>query len=73
MGIVKNILTSGYLIKDDVIEFLTDEEVIQFQQLVLQIYGKVLTLEEARDQAAKLVMAFDLMLDNLDTIDNDKN
>ena len=54
-------------------EYITDREIIEFQQLALQVYGKALTFEEAREQGTKLAMAFDLMLDNLDTIDNDKN
>jgi len=54
-------------------EYLTDKEIMEFQDLALQVYGKALTFEEAREQGTKLAMAFDLMLDNLDTIDNDKN
>jgi hypothetical protein len=54
-------------------EYLTDQEIMEFQQLALQVYGKTLSFEEAREQSTKLAMAFDLMLDNLDAIDNDKN
>jgi hypothetical protein len=53
--------------------YLTNQEVTEFQRLALQVFGKALTFEESREQGFKLAMAFDLMLDNLDTIDNDRN
>lgn len=54
-------------------KYLTDNEILKFQGLCKKCYNLNLTFEEAREQSTKLAMAFDLMLDNLDTIDNDKN
>lgn len=54
-------------------KYLTDDEILEFQGLCKECYNLNLTLEEAREQGFKLAMAFDLMLDNLDIIDNDKN
>jgi hypothetical protein len=44
--------------------YLTPEEIIEFQRLVKETMGKDLTLEEAEDQGARLIMAFELMLEN---------
>ena len=53
---------------NELTQYLTDKEILEFQKLVLQIHHKKLTFEEAKEQATKLVMAFDLMLENQDIL-----
>lgn len=50
--------------------FLTGEEVKSFQRLVLKIYGKVLSNEEAYDQGSRLIMLFELMIRNRKTAED---
>ena len=50
--------------KLDTTEYLTPDEIKEFQRLVKETMGKDLTLEEAEDQGARLIMAFELMLEN---------
>ena len=44
--------------------YLTPDEIMEFQRLVKETMGRDLTLEEAEDQGARLIMAFELMLEN---------
>jgi len=41
---------------------LTDEEVKEFQGLLLNVYGLHISLTEARDQGERLIKLFELMI-----------
>jgi hypothetical protein len=41
---------------------LTDEEVKEFQALVLSVFGLHLSLTKARDQGERLIRLFELMI-----------
>ena len=52
-------------------ELLTNDEILDFQRICREVKGMVLTYEEAKEQALRLVQAFDLLLDNKLTIASD--
>ena len=39
--------------------YLTKEEVLEFQELVREVYGVELSFEQAFDQGKRLIMAFE--------------
>lgn len=49
---------------------LTKEEVLEFQRLVLEVYGDELTFENAHDQGSRLIQLFELILKNEKRIKN---
>lgn len=44
------------------IDVLTQKEVEEFKRLVLEVYRKELTFEEAKDQGSRLIRLFELIL-----------
>jgi hypothetical protein len=68
-----NLITSNQKYVEQEPQYLTSDEVLEFQTICEKNLNLNLSLEEAREQGFKLALAFDLMLDNLDIIDNDKN
>lgn len=50
--------------KLDTAGYLTPDEIVEFQRLCKETMGKDITLEEAEDQGSRLIMAFELMLEN---------
>ena len=50
--------------KLDTAGYLTPDEIVEFQRLCKETMNKDITLEEAEDQGSRLIMAFELMLEN---------
>lgn len=41
---------------------LTEEEIMEFKRLVLEVYGVKLTNEQAEDQGSRLIRLFEMLL-----------
>jgi hypothetical protein len=50
---------------------LTEKEILDFQRICQEVKGIALTYNESKEQALRLVQAFDLLLDNKLTIASD--
>ena len=48
--------------------YLAPDEIVEFKQLCKKILNRDLTLEEAEDQGSRLIMLFEAMMKNQDSL-----